>query len=94
VFQGTMADLKRKQQQILSIRLATNDDEAALKIVAAHEPAARIADGTIVVPPMSDARIARINRLLVEGGLDVHEIRAVRNDLETIFMGLVGEPAP
>jgi ABC-2 type transport system ATP-binding protein len=94
VFQGTMADLKRKQQQILSIRLATNDDEAALKIVAPHEPAARIADGTIVVPPMSDARIARINRLLVEGGLDVHEIRAVRNDLETIFMGLVGEPAP
>ena len=94
VFQGTMADLKRKQQQILSIRLATNDDEAALKIVAAHEPAARIADGTIVVPPLSDARIARINRLLVEGGLDVHEIRAVRNDLETIFMGLVGEPAP
>ncbi len=94
VFQGTMADLKQKQQQILSIRFATNDDQAALKIMAEHEPAARIAGGTIVVPPMSDARIARINRLLVEGGFDVHEIRAVRNDLETIFMGLVGEPAP
>jgi lantibiotic transport system ATP-binding protein len=93
VFQGTMNDLKRKRQQILSVCLSTNDDAAALAIVAGHVPAARIADGKIVVPAMPNEQIARINRLLVERGLDVHEIRAVSNDLETIFMGLVGEPA-
>ena len=91
VFQGTMNDLKRKQQQILSIRVGTSDDEAALKIVAEHVPGARIADGTIVVPAMSNQQVARLNRLLVERGCEVHEIRAVRNDLETIFMGLVAE---
>jgi ABC-type multidrug transport system ATPase subunit len=91
VFQGTMNELKRKQQQILSIRVGTSDDETALKIVAEHVPDARIADGTIEVPAMSNRDIAHLNRLLVEHGCEVHEIRAVRNDLETIFMGLVGE---
>jgi ABC-2 type transport system ATP-binding protein len=94
VFQGTMNELKEKQQQVLSIRVATSDDEAALKIVAEHVPAARIAGGTIVVPAMSNQHVARLNRLLVERGCEVHEIRTVRNDLETIFMGLVGEAAP
>ena len=89
VFQGTMSDLKRKQQQILSIRVGTSDDETALAIVAPHVPDARIADDTLVLPAMSDQEVARLNRLLVERGCDVHEIRAVRNDLETIFMGLV-----
>jgi ABC-2 type transport system ATP-binding protein len=94
VFQGTMNDLKRKQQQIMSVGVGTNDDEKALKIMAEHVPTARMADGKIVMPAMSNEHIARINRLLVESGLDVHEIRAVSNDLETIFMGLVGERTP
>lgn len=94
VFQGTMNDLKRKQQQVLSVGVGTNDDETALRIVAEHVPSARLADGQIVLPAMSKEHIARINRLLVESGLDVHEIRAVSNDLETIFMGLVEESAP
>jgi ABC-type multidrug transport system ATPase subunit len=91
VFQGTMKELERKQEQILSIRFVTNDDTTALKIVTGHVAAARIADGTIVVPAMSNQDIARLNRLLVEHGCEVHEIRAVRNDLETIFMELVGQ---
>lgn len=93
VFQGTMSELKRKQQQVLSVGVGTNDDEAALKIMAQHVPTARMIDGRIVMPAMSNEQIARINRLLVESGLDVHEIRAVSNDLETIFMGLVEERA-
>jgi ABC-2 type transport system ATP-binding protein len=93
VFQGTMNELKRKQQQVLSVGVGTNDDETALKIMAEHVPTARMVDGQIVMPAMSNEHIARINRLLVESGLDVHEIRAVSNDLETIFMGLVEERA-
>ncbi len=94
VFQGTMNDLKSKQHQVLSVCIGTNDDEKALKILAEHVPTARLSDGSIVLPAMSNEHIAHVNRLLIDGGLDVHEIRAVRNDLETIFMGLVGERAP
>ena len=85
VFQGTMKDLKRRQQQILSVCVGTHDDETALKIMAGHVPNARMADGNIVVAAKSNEHIAHINRLLVEGGLDVYEIRAVQqrsgNDL-------------
>jgi ABC-2 type transport system ATP-binding protein len=94
VFQGPMDELRRKQQQILSVCLSTSDDETALKIIVQHVPAARIEGGKIVTPAMSQVGIAQINRVLVEKGLDVHEIRATSSDLETIFMGLIGEPAP
>lgn len=38
----------------------------------------------------SDNERARINRLLVERGVDVHEITTSRNDLERIFLDLIG----
>jgi ABC-type multidrug transport system ATPase subunit len=93
VFQGTVDELRRKEQQVLSVRLGTNDNEAALQAIATFVPTASMVDGKIVVPSMSSAHIARINRVLVESGLDVHEIRTVNNDLEAIFMDLVTEQA-
>ena len=94
LFQGTLNELKQEQQQVLRVCLGTSDDRTALTILAEHVPNARIADGHIVVPAMSNEHVARLNRLLVERGLDVHEIRAVGRDLETIFLDLVGEGAP
>ena len=91
VFQGTMNELKRKQQQVLSVCVGTNDDDRALRILTGHVTGARLADGRIVVPAMPKEQIARISRLLIESGLEVHEIRAISNDLETIYMGLVAE---
>lgn len=94
VFQGPMDELRRKQQQVLSVCFSTSDDKAALKIVAEHVPSARMEDGKIVTPTMSNKGIAQINRVLVERGVDVHDIRTTSNDLEAVFMGLIGEPAP
>jgi lantibiotic transport system ATP-binding protein len=94
VFQGTMDELRRKEQQVMSVRLGTNDNSAALQAIAILAPTAIMVDGKITLPVMSSAHIAGINRVLVESGLDVHEIRPVSNDLEAIFMDLVAGQTP
>jgi ABC-2 type transport system ATP-binding protein len=93
VFQGTMSELKAKQEQILSVCIDTDDNDRALPLVAQLRPEARISDGKIALPPMSNAELGRINGHLVANGFSVHELRLVRNDLETIFMELVAESA-
>jgi ABC-type multidrug transport system ATPase subunit len=90
VFQGTIGDLRHRQPS-RSICFGTNDNERALAIIMEHSPNARRAEGHVVVPAMSNQELAQINRSLVEGGLSVHEILPGRNDLESIFMSLVGE---
>ena len=94
VFQGTMENLRQKQRQFTSICFDTTDNEKALGVIARYAPAARRKDGKIFAPPLSVAQIARVNRTLVEDGLEVHEIRTYSDDLETIFMSLVGESVP
>ena len=47
--------------------------------------------GEIVLPALTNERIAALNRQLTARNLDVYEIRTVRNDLETIFLNLVRE---
>ena len=72
------------------MRVSTSDNAAALRAIGGDLDA-RVVDGEIVLPALSGERIAALNRRLVERHLDVYEIRAVRNDLETIFLDLVRE---
>ncbi|CAN5423598.1 ATP-binding cassette domain-containing protein [soil metagenome] len=90
VFQGPMDALKKKQQRVTSAFLCTNDDEKALEYVVEKTSTARLCNGRIVLPALSNPEIAQLNRQLIERGLDVHEIGAVRNDLESIFLELIG----
>jgi ABC-2 type transport system ATP-binding protein len=90
MFQGTLEELRQSRQQVALVTLCTNDDPRALRIVSEHIPDARYADGRIVLPAMSSERIASVNRRLVEQGVDVHALGAAANDLEAIFMHMVG----
>jgi ABC-2 type transport system ATP-binding protein len=90
VFQGRMDELKTKQQRVTSAFLCTSDDEKALEFVAERTQTARLSHGRIVLPALSKSEIAQLNRQLMERGFDVHEIGAVRNDLESIFLELIG----
>jgi lantibiotic transport system ATP-binding protein len=87
LFQGTIAELRQRRQEVLSIRISTSDNAAAVQAIED----AQLVDGEIVLPAMPAERIAAINRRLIAQGLDVYEIRTVRNDLETIFLNLVDE---
>jgi ABC-2 type transport system ATP-binding protein len=89
LFQGSIDELRRHRQEVLSIHIATSDNVAAFGMIAGHGIAARMADGEVVLPPLTAERIAALNRHLVERNVDVYEIRAVRNDLETIFLDML-----
>lgn len=91
LFQGTIDELRRRRQEVLSVRIATSDNAGALQAIAEEGIGARLAEGEIVLPALSNERIAALNRRLTARDLDVYEIRTVRNDLETIFLNLVRE---
>ncbi|MFL6247379.1 MAG: ABC transporter ATP-binding protein [Thermoanaerobaculia bacterium] len=91
LFQGTIDELRRHRQEVLSVHISTSDNTAAVETIAGEGIAARVAAGEIVLPALTGERIAALNRRLNARNLDVYEIRTVRNDLETIFLNLVRE---
>ena len=91
LFQGTIEELRRHRQEVLAVRVSTNDNAEAMRAIVADGIEARLDDGEIVLPALEGARIAALNRQLTARNLDVYEIRSVRNDLETIFLNLVRE---
>jgi len=91
LFQGTIEELRRHRQEVLSIRVTTSDNGEAMRAIATDGVSAQLVDGEIVLSALTRERIAAINRKLNAQHLDVYEIRSVRNDLETIFLNLVRE---
>jgi ABC-2 type transport system ATP-binding protein len=91
LFQGTIDELRRCRQEVLSVRVSTSDNEVAVRTILEHGVDARIDEGEVVLPALTGERIAAVNRRLTAQNLDVYEIRSVRNDLETIFLNLVRE---
>jgi lantibiotic transport system ATP-binding protein len=89
LFQGTMEELRRRQQQVLGVVLRTGDDARALDLVRAGGLNVRAEPDRLLVEPLADEEIAALARRLIAACVDVHEIGVLRNDLETIFMDLV-----
>ena len=89
MFQGTLEELRHRRQETAAVTLGTSDDRRALDLLAGEVPEACMRDGRIVLPGLTRERLARINRQLVEQGVDVHMLGSVENDLETIFMDMV-----
>jgi lantibiotic transport system ATP-binding protein len=89
MFQGTLEELKVRQQQLLSIVLETSDNTKTAQIVLGNDLNSRIENGKIILPAISRQQVAKINRELVNIGIDVYEIKPVSNDLESIFMVFV-----
>jgi lantibiotic transport system ATP-binding protein len=91
LFQGTIEELRRCRQEVLSVRVSTSDNARAIRTITEEGIEARLVEEEIVLPALTGQRIAALNRRLTARDLDVYEIRTVRNDLETIFLNLVRE---
>jgi lantibiotic transport system ATP-binding protein len=90
IFQGTFASLAEKRKEASLTTIDTSDNRRALTSVRAGGWDARLDREKVLVGPLLPPEIGRINRLLIESGLDVHEITTSGNDLERIFLDLVG----
>ena len=47
-------------------------------------------NGRCAMPALPKETIAEINRQLVMKGIDIYEVSVVKNDLERIFMDMIG----
>jgi hypothetical protein len=72
-----------------TVTLGTSDDLRTLQFLSDQVPGARLENGCITMPFVSSGQLARMNRQLMEQGIDVHKLVAVESDLETIFMNMV-----
>lgn len=93
LFQGTLNALRHERMIEMPVRLQTANDRLALSLLANAGILARLTESGILMPAMPAARIAAINRHLVEQGIGVHTIGTIGGDLESIFMGLIGSKA-
>lgn len=92
MFQGTLQELKDKQQQASVWMLETSNPDKALQIISSNNWSAQLVSGKMVISHISKDKIALINRQLVAHGIEVYEISMVKNDLETIFMDFINDP--
>jgi len=89
LFQGTLDELKNKQEQSLLTVFETSDQEATLNMMMDHKLTPRFENGKILLPSLPKETIATINQQLVINNIQVYEISIVKNDLETIFIDLI-----
>ena len=91
LFQGTLAELISKRQQNSFVVFETNNDPQTLQILSGFGASARIEAGKIAIPVLDREKIAAINEILVQSGVEVYQISKVENDLEAIFFDVISE---
>ncbi len=93
VAEGAVADLVAGANG-RGARFRTSDDSRARAVLAAagmiNGPALIRKDGAVEIDASDDASCALAVRLLVQAGLDVHEVAPARRTLEDVYRGLVG----
>lgn len=91
LFQGRFEDLKARQDQSSYMVLGTSDPRATLGFLEECRMEPKLENGHVVMPMVSNERMAEITRQLVARNIGVHQISAKKNDLETIFLNVVNE---
>lgn len=91
MFQGTLEELKEKQQQSVSVVFETSDSDRTREILHALHLRPVVTNGRCILPSLRKELIADINRRLVMKGIEVYEVSVVKNDLERIFLDLVSD---
>jgi ABC-2 type transport system ATP-binding protein len=88
LFESSLTDLMKRQHEASTIYFDTSNNTEALLLMQKQKIDARIEKERIVVQQLSRQEIAKINQDLVVNSIDVYGIKAVENDLESIFMNL------
>jgi ABC-2 type transport system ATP-binding protein len=89
LFQGTLDDLKNRQQLSLQTVFETSDQEKTLRLMSDHNLSPRVENGKIILPSLARETIATLNQKLVASDVQVYEISIVKNDLESIFIDMI-----
>lgn len=88
LFESSLTELMKRQHAASTIYFDTNNNAQALQLMHQQKIEAQIEKERIVAAQLSKLAIAQINQTLVANSIEVYGIRAIENDLESIFMNL------
>ena len=86
LFEGNLADLKQRQNELAQVVFEVNNIDAAWPILKQLNMEAAFENNKIILQAPSRNTIAEINKHFVHEGIDVYSISTIRQDLEAIFM--------
>jgi ABC-2 type transport system ATP-binding protein len=87
LFQGTLTELQQMKNKDSQLQVVTNNNEAALQLLQSQFKVER-QNGHLVLPFNTNEESAVVNRLLVQGGLDVYQLHTQQSNLEQLFIDL------
>ena len=86
LFQGTLAELQSKQQMLLTVGVKQIDE--ATEFLTSTGWTVERCDNLLNVSTKAADDAVRVNKLLVERGLEVFHLAVTQRSLEDIFLGL------
>lgn len=86
LFQGPLTELQQMKTRQTSLEVETNNNEAAARLLESFT--IKSVNGKLVLPFENKEQTAVINKLLVQGGLDVYALHPQQNDLEQLFLDI------
>ena len=89
IFQGELEELQMHSKRELLLR--TQDNGATLTLLKERQIACHLQGGQIVLPDLSDERMAGLVALIVREGIGVLRIEEKQKNLEDIFLSLTGK---
>lgn len=90
LFQGTLNELMDRRRTHSHIVFETSDAARAMQIAASFDVESHTGADNLCVPLIEPFEVARLNRALVENGVEVYRISKVESDLEKIFFEVIG----
>lgn len=86
LFQGTLPELHKVQQNGSKLLINTSDNEAAMKVLQEYDP--QMESDTISLLFHDQKQTAAIQRVLTQNNIDVYLLQPKKNDLEQLFIDL------
>jgi lantibiotic transport system ATP-binding protein len=87
LFQGLLHELQHLKTKQTSLEIETSDNGRALQLLQ-ESFAPTQSENKILLPFQNKEQVAAINRLLVQGGIDVYLLHPQQTDLEQLFMDI------
>jgi ABC-2 type transport system ATP-binding protein len=91
LFQGTLDELHLKQTLSTVNHIDTSNNIQCAQIMDTLGLSPKSFNGMIAMPVVDKFVLAKLNKKLVEEGIDVYQLSTVKNDLESIFIDLVNQ---
>ena len=87
LFQGRLHELQQMKTKQSLLEIETSDNFRSLQLMK-DKFASQESAGKIILPFQNKEQAAAINKLLVEGGVDVYALHPRQSDLEQLFMDI------